>query len=69
MPPYLRDTHRPDADTGYKYPHMYINHYVNQRYLPADIREGEFYTFGDNKTERAALEYRNFIRAAAKDDK
>ena len=48
---------------------MYINHYVNQRYLPADIREGEFYTFGDNKTERAALEYRNFIRAAAKDDK
>lgn len=69
IPPYLRDTHRPDADTGYKYPHMYKNHYVNQRYLPADIREGEFYTFGDNKTERAALEYRNFIRAAAKDDK
>jgi putative ATPase len=62
IPSYLRDTHRPDADNGYKYPHSYKNHYVAQRYLPKDIREGEFYRFGDNKTERAAYEYYKLIR-------
>ncbi|MBO5870529.1 MAG: replication-associated recombination protein A [Clostridia bacterium] len=62
IPTYLRDTHRPDADTGYKYPHVYPNHYVAQRYLPSDIKEGEFYRFGDNKTERAAYEYYKLLR-------
>ncbi len=62
IPSYLRDTHRPDADTGYKYPHVYPNHYVAQRYLPNDIKEGEFYRFGDNKTERVAYEYYKLIR-------
>ncbi len=62
IPSYLRDTHRPDADTGYKYPHAYPNHYVTQRYLPPDIKEGEFYSFGENKTERAAYEYYKFLR-------
>ena len=62
IPSYLRDTHRPDADTGYKYPHVYPNHYVSQRYLPPDIKEGEFYKFGENKTERAAYEYYKLIR-------
>ena len=62
IPSYLRDTHRPDADTGYKYPHIYPHHYVAQRYLPLDIKEGEFYHFGDNKTEHAAYEYYKLIR-------
>ena len=62
IPSHLRDTHRPDADTGYKYPHVYPNHYVAQRYLPKDIKEGEFYKFGDNKTERAAYEYYKMLR-------
>ncbi len=62
IPSYLKDTHRPDADTGYKYPHEFPNHYVNQRYLPSDIKEGEFYKFGDNKTERTAYEYYKLIR-------
>ncbi|MBQ0109406.1 MAG: replication-associated recombination protein A [Clostridiales bacterium] len=63
IPSYLKDTHRPDADTGYKYPHEFPNHYVNQRYLPSDIKEGEFYKFGDNKTERTAYEYYKLIRS------
>ncbi len=62
VPSHLRDTHRPDADHGYKYPHSYPNHYVRQQYLPSDIREGEFYRFGDNKNERAAYEYYKLIR-------
>ena len=69
IPSYLRDTHRPDADNGYKYPHVYPNHYVKQRYLPSDIKEGEFYTFGDNKTERAAYEYYKLIRGISEKDK
>ena len=62
IPSHLRDTHRPDADNGYKYPHSYPNHYVAQRYLPKDIKEGEFYKFGENKTERAAYEYYKLLR-------
>lgn len=62
IPPYLRDQTRPGSEGGYKYPHIYPNHYVEQRYLPKDIREGEFYRFGDNKTERAAYEYYKMIR-------
>ncbi len=69
IPSYLRDTHRPDADNGYKYPHIYPNHYVKQRYLPSDVKEGEFYTFGDNKTERAAYEYYKLIRGISEKDK
>lgn len=69
IPSYLRDTHRPDADTGYKYPHVYPNHYVAQRYLPNDIKEGEFYRFGENKTEKAAYEYYKLIRGISEKNK
>lgn len=42
---------------GYKYPHDYENHYVKQQYLPNDLKTRKYYTFGDNKNERAAKEY------------
>ena len=42
---------------GYKYPHDYENHFVKQQYLPNDLKNKTYYTFGDNKTERAAKEY------------
>lgn len=42
---------------GYKYPHVYENHYVKQQYLPDDIKNKQYYVYGDNKTERAAKEY------------
>ena len=42
---------------GYKYPHDYENHYVKQQYLPDDLKNKKYYTYGDNKTERAAKEY------------
>ncbi len=42
---------------GYKYPHDYPNRYVEQQYLPDDIKNKKYYHFGDNKTERAAEEY------------
>ena len=42
---------------GYKYPHDYPNRYVKQQYLPNDLKNKKYYTFGDNKNERAAEEY------------
>ncbi len=42
---------------GYKYPHDYPNHYVNQQYLPDDIKNNIYYKFGENKTEQAAYSY------------
>ena len=42
---------------GYKYPHDYENHWVDQQYLPNDIKDRKYYRFGDNKTEQAAAQY------------
>jgi putative ATPase len=42
---------------GYKYPHMSNNHWLEQQYLPDDIKDTKYYTFGDNKTEQAAKTY------------
>ena len=47
---------------GYKYPHSYPNHYVEQQYLPDDIKENKYYHFGNNKTEQAAKAYYDMIR-------
>ncbi|MBQ8208043.1 MAG: AAA family ATPase [Clostridia bacterium] len=46
---------------GYKYPHEYNNHYVNQQYLPNDIKNNIYYRFGENKTEQAAKAYADSI--------
>ncbi len=42
---------------GYKYPHDYPNRYVEQQYLPDDLKDRKYYRFGDNKTEKAAEAY------------
>ena len=42
---------------GYKYPHDYPNRYVEQQYLPDDLKNKKYYHYGDNKTEKAAEEY------------
>ncbi len=48
IPPYLKDSHYKGAaklgrGTGYKYPHDYEGHYVEQQYLPDEIREYKFF--------------------------
>ena len=48
---------------GYKYPHDYPHHYVEQQYLPNDIKNKKYYTFGDNKTEAAAKAYADMIKS------
>ncbi len=47
---------------GYKYPHDYENSYVDQQYLPDDIKGKRYYNFGNNKTEQAAKAYYDMIR-------
>ncbi len=47
---------------GYKYPHDYENNYVKQQYLPNELADKKYYTFGSNKTEQAAKAYYDYIR-------
>lgn len=47
---------------GYQYPHAYPNHYVQQQYLPTDIKQKRYFTFGSSKTEQAAKAYFDMIR-------
>ncbi|MBO7310741.1 MAG: replication-associated recombination protein A, partial [Clostridia bacterium] len=42
---------------GYKYPHEYPNHYVEQQYLPDDLKDKTYYNWGSNKLEDSARQY------------
>ena len=59
VPPYMRPSNNYE---GYKYPHDYENHYVEQQYLPDDLRDRKYYEYGDNKTEQAAKQYWDKIK-------
>ncbi|MBQ1246285.1 MAG: replication-associated recombination protein A [Clostridia bacterium] len=47
---------------GYRYPHDYPNHYVEQVYLPEDLRDRRYYVPGPNKAEQAAAAYWDAIK-------
>ena len=68
VPDSLKDGHYGGAKKmghaiGYQYAHDFPGHYVVQQYLPDAIKDREYYQFGDNKTEQAALAYRQKIRS------
>ncbi len=46
----------------YLYPHSYPMHYVNQQYLPDNIKNKKYYKFGDNKNEQMFKEYWDKIK-------
>lgn len=48
--------------TGYKYPHDFPNHWVEQQYLPDELKNARYYEFGTNKTEQAAKVYWDNIK-------
>ncbi len=50
---------------NYKYPHDFSGHYVNQQYLPDNIKNNKYYTFGDNKTEQKYREYWDKIKGTS----
>ena len=41
----------------YLYPHNYPNHYVEQQYLPDNLKNAKYYIAGENKMEQAAKDY------------
>ena len=62
IPAHLKDTHYGGAKKlgrglTYQYPHMYPNHWVQQEYLPEELRGAQYYEYGPNKTEQAAKAY------------
>ncbi|AQS58849.1 replication-associated recombination protein A [Desulforamulus ferrireducens] len=56
VPPHLRDTHYRGAQalghTGYKYPHDYPGHYVEQQYLPDQLKGARYYKPSDQGMEK-----------------
>jgi len=67
IPRQLQNKHFDGEDAAqkgqnYKYPHDYTGHYVNQQYLPDNIKNKKYYIFGDNKTEQKYREYWDKIK-------
>ena len=56
------DTYTMEREQGYLYPHDYPNHWVQQQYLPDELRSAHYYEYGDNKNEQAAKRYWEEIR-------
>ena len=56
------DTYTMEQAQNYQYPHDYPNHWVKQQYLPDDIKDSVYYTYGVNKQEQAAKQYWNQIK-------
>ena len=51
-----------EREQGYKYPHNFPGHWVKQQYLPDDLKNAKYYSYGDNKTEQAAKAYWELIK-------
>ena len=62
VPRNLQNTHFDGEDAkvkgqNYIYPHDYPNHYVEQQYLPDDLKKRKYYVPQDNKNEQTFKEY------------
>lgn len=62
IPKHLKDSHYSGAEKlgngiAYKYPHLFENHYVEQQYLPNNIKNAVYYEYGTNKTEQITKKY------------
>ncbi|HEX2985734.1 MAG TPA: replication-associated recombination protein A [Caproiciproducens sp.] len=62
IPRQLQNKHYDGADNDhkgqfYKYPHEFPSHWVQQQYLPDELKNRKYYEFGLNKNEQAYKEY------------
>ena len=62
VPVHLQDAHYRGHESlghgiGYKYAHDYPNHYVEQQYLPDEIKDEKFYIPSENGYEKNIREY------------
>ncbi|WP_338583448.1 replication-associated recombination protein A [Mycoplasmopsis cynos] len=67
IPNHLKDAHYKSASKlghgkDYKYPHNYENHWVNQFYLPIELKDEIFYVPSNNKYEKEAKKYWNKVK-------
>lgn len=67
IPRHLQNKHFDGEDAEikgqhYLYPHSYPMHYVNQQYLPDNIKNKKYYKFSDNKNEQSFKEYWDKIK-------
>lgn len=67
IPMHLKDAHYSGAaklgrGVEYKYPHDYLNNYVDQQYLPNPIKDRKYYNHGLNKNERLFEQYWKVLR-------
>ena len=67
IPDMLKDSHYSGAKSmgygqGYLYPHDYPNHYVNQEYLPNNLRGKVYYDAQDNKFENGIRKYMDILK-------
>ena len=51
------DTYTMEREQGYLYPHNFPHSWVKQQYLPDELKDKKYYTYGDNKLEQAAKQY------------
>lgn len=73
IPSHLQDAHYKGAaklghGTGYKYAHLYKNHYVEQQYLPYELTGKEFYQPSGNGYEVKVKEHMSRIKREAKEN-
>ena len=62
IPAHIKDAHYGGAQKlgrglTYQYPHAFPNHWVQQQYLPDEIKDAHYYDYGPNKVEQAARAY------------
>ena len=56
------DSYTMEREQGYLYPHDYPNHWVKQQYLPDELKNTRYYTYGSNKVEQAAKQYWDAVK-------
>ena len=69
IPAHIKDAHYGGASKlgrglTYQYPHAFPNHWVQQQYLPDEIKNAHYYDYGPNKTEQAARAYWKRVKGA-----
>ncbi len=66
FPRHLQNVHADSAgmerDQGYLYPHNFPHNWVEQQYLPDELKNRVYYHYGQNKTEQAARAYWEAIK-------
>ncbi len=69
IPRHLQNIHCDSSEKSesdipeYKYPHDFKNHWVDQQYLPSELKNVKYYYPGENKNEKSFNEYLKKIKS------